>query len=171
VRTRRTITIAVPPGVDTGTRIQLTGEGEVGPNGGPAGDLYVEIQVKAHPAFERHGDELHCEVTLPMTSAALGSSITLDTLDGPQVLDVRAGTQPGEVLVLKGKGAGRLRGGGRGDLHVHLTVTVPAKLNDEQATLLRKLAELRNEQATQVGVGEAEGTGLFSKLKGSFKSR
>ena len=171
VRTRRTITIAVPPGVDTGTRIQLTGEGEVGPNGGPAGDLYVEIQVKAHPAFERHGDELHCEVTLPMTSAALGSSITLETLDGPQVLDVRAGTQPGEVLVLKGKGAGRLRGGGRGDLHVHLTVTVPAKLNDEQATLMRKLAELRNEQATQVGVGEAESSGLFSKLKGSFKSR
>ncbi|MGI9136107.1 MAG: DnaJ C-terminal domain-containing protein, partial [Candidatus Nanopelagicales bacterium] len=141
------------------------------PNGGPAGDLYVEIQVKAHPAFERHGDELHCEITLPMTAAALGSSITLDTLDGPQEIDVRAGTQPGEVLVLKGKGAGRLRGGGRGDLHVHLTVTVPTKLNDEQATLMRKLADLRNEPTTQVGVGDAEGSGLFSKLKGSFKSR
>lgn len=79
VRTRRTITIKVPPGVDTGTRIQLSGEGEVGPNGGPAGDLYIEVMVQPHQVFERQGDELHCALTLPMTAAALGTTVTFDT--------------------------------------------------------------------------------------------
>lgn len=171
VRTRRTLTIAVPPGVDTGTRIQLAGEGEAGPNGGPAGDLYVEVIVKQHPVFERRGDDLHCAVDVPMTAAALGTTITLTTLDGDTQVDVRAGTQPGEVLILKGKGAGRLRGSGRGDLHVHLAVAIPTKLSDDQAALLRQLAELRNDEATQVGVDGNESGGIFSRLKDAFTGR
>ena len=172
VRTRRTLTIQIPPGVDSGTRIQLTGEGEVGPNGGPAGDLYVEIAVAPNPVFERQGDELHCTVTLPMTSAALGTSVTFDTLDGEQVLDIRAGTQPGEVLLLRGKGAARLRSPARGDLHVHLLVEVPTKLDDAQTALLRQLAALRAEEGARVGVDSHEATGgLFSRLKDAFSQK
>ncbi len=172
VRTRRTMTIQIPPGVDTGTRIQLTGEGEVGPNGGPAGDLYVEIVQAAHPVFERHGDELHCRVTVPMTSAALGTSISLDTLDGAELLEVRAGTQSGEELVLRGKGAARLRGGQRGDLHVHLDVRVPTDIDGPQRELLQQLAQLRNEEAMSVSHPSAEGnTGLFSRLKDAFTQK
>ncbi len=171
VRTRRNLTIAIPPGVDTGTRIQLAGEGEVGPNAGPAGDLYVEIVVAADPVFERHGEDLHCTVSVPMTTAALGSTVSLTTFDGPTNIDVRPGTQPGEVLILKGKGAGRLRGGGRGDLHVHLSVTIPTKLDAAQEQLLRSLADLRDEHAEQVGAHDSESGGLFSRLKDAFNSK
>lgn len=172
VRTRRTLTIQVPAGVDTGTRIQLTGEGEVGPNGGPAGDLYVEVAVQAHPVFERRGDELHCAVTLPMVAAALGTSLPLDTLDGTEQLDVRAGTQPGEVLILRGKGAARLRGGGRGDLHVHLNVEIPTKLRDPESRLLTEFAALRKDDQPRVGGStEGQGTGFFSRIKDAFSAR
>ena len=172
VRTRRTMTIQIPPGVDTGTRIQLTGEGEVGPNGGPAGDLYVEIVQAAHPLFERHGDELHCRVAVPMTSAALGTSISLDTLDGEEMLDIRPGTQSGEELVLRGRGAARLRGGQRGDLHVHLDVRVPTELDEAQRALLEQLAHLREEEAVRVSHPSAESnSGLFSRLKDAFTQK
>ena len=173
VRTRRTLTIAVPAGVDTGTRIQLTGEGEVGPNGGPAGDLYVEVNVSSHSIFERRGDELHCAVTVPMTGAALGTTFTLDTLDGPEVIEIRSGTQPGEVLLLRGKGAGRLRSGGRGDLHVHLNVAVPTKLDAKEQQLLAELAALRADDVPRVGGSiedQADGN-FFSKIKGAFSHR
>ena len=172
VRTRRTLTIQIPPGVDTGTRIQLTGEGEVGPNGGQPGDLFVEIVVQPHPVFERHGEELHCSVTVPMTSAALGTSFPLETLDGVQTIDVRAGTQPGETLVLRGLGAARLRGGQRGDLHVHLNVEVPSKLDAEQAELLKRFAALRGEDVAAIGPeSSSEGGGLFSRLKDAFTQK
>lgn len=172
VRTRRTMTIQIPPGVDTGTRIQLTGEGEVGPNGGSAGDLFVEIVQAPHPVFERHGDELHCSVTVPMTAAALGATIELDTLDGLEQLDVRPGTQSGEQLILRGKGAARLRSGQRGDLHVHLDVRVPTDLDAEQTALLTRLAELRSEESVRVGGADAaSGGGLFSRLKDAFHQK
>lgn len=172
VRTRRTMTIQIPPGVDTGTRIQLTGEGEVGPNGGPAGDLYVEIVQAPHPVFERHGDELHCRVAVPMTSAALGTSVSLETLDGEELLDVRPGTQSGEELILRGKGAARLRGGQRGDLHVHLDVRVPTELDAAQRELLQQLAQLREEEAVRVTHPSAEpNSGLFSRLKDAFTQK
>jgi molecular chaperone DnaJ len=172
VRTRRTLTVQIPPGVDTGTRIQLSGEGEVGPNGGPAGDLFVEIVVATHDLFERRGDELHCVVTVPMTAAALGTSMTLETLDGPTVIDIRPGTQAGESLVVKGQGAARLRSAGRGDLHVHLRVQTPTKLDAPQEELLRQLAALREETTVQVGTASAEaGHGLFSRLKDAFTSK
>jgi molecular chaperone DnaJ len=172
VRTRRTLTVQIPPGVDTGTRIQLSGEGEVGPNGGPAGDLFVEIVVATHALFERRGDELHCVVTVPMTAAALGTSMTLDTLDGTTVIDIRPGTQSGESLVVRGQGAARLRSAGRGDLHVHLRVQTPTRLDAEQEELLRQLAALRDESTVQVGQGDHEHAGgLFSRLKDAFTSK
>jgi molecular chaperone DnaJ len=172
VRTRRTLTVRIPPGVDTGTRIQLSGEGEVGPNGGPAGDLFVEIVVAAHPMFERRGDELHCMVTVPMTAAALGTSLTIDTLDGPATIDIRPGTQSGESLVIKGQGAARLRSNGRGDLYIHLSVQTPTKLDAEQESLLRQLADLRAESSTQLGNASADGhAGLFSRLKDAFTAK
>ena len=172
VRIRRTITIQVPAGVDNGTRIQLTGEGEAGPNGGPHGDLYVEVVVAPHPLFERHGDDLHCTLTLPMTSAALGTAVPIDTLDGERTIDVRPGTQAGEVLVMRGLGASRLRTGARGDLQIHLRVEVPTKLDDEQRSLLEQLARLRSEDAARVGGDDDAGTGgLFSRLKDAFTNK
>ena len=104
VRTRRTLTVKMPPGVDTGTRIQLAGEGEVGPGGGPAGDLFVEIVERPHPIFHRQGDDLHCTVTMPMTAAALGTTVTLETLDGAEAVDIRPGTQSGHAVTLAGRG-------------------------------------------------------------------
>ena len=172
VRTRRTLTVEIPPGVDSGTRIQLSGEGEVGPNGGPAGDLFVEIIVRPHELFERRGDELHCLVTVPMTAAALGTSVTLDTLDGPVDVEISAGTQPGETVMVRGHGASRLRSSGRGDLHVHLSVQTPTELDAQQQQLLQQLADLRAETTVQVGQASASnGGGLFSRIKDAFSAR
>jgi molecular chaperone DnaJ len=172
VRTRRTLTVHIPPGVDTGTRIQLSGEGEVGQNGGPAADLFVEIVVAQHPLFERRGDELHCSVAVPMTAAALGTSVALQTLDGSIDLDIHPGTQGGESLVVRGQGAARLRSASRGDLHVHLTVQTPTKLDPQQEELLRQLAALREESTVQVGTGAGDhGGGLFSRLKDAFTTK
>ena len=173
VRTRRSLTIAIPPGVDNGTRIQLAGQGEVGPNGGAAGDLYVEILIAPHPVFERDGDALHCTVRLPMTTAALGGRIEIETLDGPQPLDVRPGTQPGEELLLRGHGAARLRSAGRGDLHVHFAVEIPRKLDEAQSELLRQLAVLRSDESGAALVTDEgdQGGGLFSRLREAFTGR
>jgi molecular chaperone DnaJ len=164
VRARRTLTVRVPAGVEDGMRIRLAGEGEIGPGGGPAGDLYVEVHEKAHPVFTRDGDDLHCTVTLPMTAAALGTSIPLPTLDGEEQLDVPGGTQPEEVFTLRARGVPHLRGTGRGDLHVHVDVEVPTKLDDEQVELLRKLAALRGEE--RPGMVAKAGGGLFGRLRG-----
>lgn len=172
VRIRRTLNVDIPPGVDTGTRIQLAGQAEAGPNGGPPGDLYVEIAVNPHPVFERAGDDLHCTIGLPMTAAALGTEVTLDTIDGPEVVIVRPGTQSGETVTIRGRGVGRLRGNGRGDLHVHLGVQTPTSLTSEQSTLLEQLAALRGEENVQVTpVSTEQASGLFSRLKDAFTSR
>ena len=170
VRHRRTLSIAIPAGVDTGTRIQLQGEGEAGLNGGPTGDLYVEVVVQGHEIFERRADELHCAITIPMTSAALGSSIVIDTLDGSEEVGISAGTQSGHVITLKGKGATRLRSGSRGDLYVHVNVETPRKLTPEQEALLLQLADMRSEKPNQV-VNRADSSGLFSRLKDAFSSK
>ncbi|HEU5033156.1 MAG TPA: molecular chaperone DnaJ [Mycobacteriales bacterium] len=173
VRARRTITVKVPAGVEDGMRLRLSGEGEVGPGGGPPGDLYVEIRERAHPVFTRDGDDLHCEVQLPMTAAALGTTVALETLDGPETLTVRPGTQGGSVLTLRGRGVPHLsRGVGRGDLHVHLEVETPDKLDDEQERLLRELARLRGEEKPEFTVTSVNGAangGLFSRLRDAFK--
>jgi molecular chaperone DnaJ len=169
VRSRRTIQVKVPAGVEDGMRIRLTGQGEVGPGGGPAGDLYVEIHERPHDVFTRDGEDLHCRVTLPMTSAALGTTLSLKTLDGEEDLDIRPGTQSGSVLTLRAHGAPRLRGAGRGNLVVHVEVSTPTRLDPEQEKLLRELAALRGEDQAD-SHREAQG-GLFSRVRDAFNGR
>jgi molecular chaperone DnaJ len=163
IRSRRSLTVKVPAGVATGTRIQLSGQGEAGPAGGPAGDLYVEIRVNNDPTFVREGDDLHATLNIPMTSAALGAELTLETFDGEHEIDVKPGTQPGEVITLRGLGVTHLRGHGRGDLKVHLQVETPDKLDAAQEELLRQLAKLRGEH-NHPGKLAASG-GVFAKLR------
>ncbi|MFZ0160705.1 MAG: molecular chaperone DnaJ [Kineosporiaceae bacterium] len=170
VRTRRTLKIKIPAGVDTGTRIQHSGQGEVGPGGGPQGDLYVEVLERPHPTFTRRGDDIHCTVELPMTAAALGTSIELDTFDGVESIDVKAGTQSGEVTTLRGLGVTHLRGSGRGDLIVHLSVLTPTRLDEEQERLLRELAARRGEERPTGRLAAAQ-QGVFSKLRDRFSGR
>jgi molecular chaperone DnaJ len=162
VAKRRTLTVKIPAGVEHGMRIRLSGEGEAGPGGGPAGDLYVEIAERQHDVFEREGDDLHCKVTLPMTAAALGTTLTLETLDGSETLDIRPGTQPGHVVTLRARGVPHLRGVGRGDLHVHCDIRTPTALDAEQDRLLRELARLREEEHPD---GSGGGGGLFGRLR------
>ncbi len=168
VRTRRTLTLKVPAGVDSGTRIQLAGEGEVGPGGGPAGDLYVEVRVTPHDVFTRRGDDLHCTAELPMTAAALGTTVTLDTFDGPQEIDIRAGAQPGEVLTLHDLGVTHLRGSGRGDLLIHLDIHTPTRLTAEQEELLRQLAALRGEEQPTGRLSSVKEGGFFGRVRDAF---
>ena len=170
IRSRRDLTLKVPAGVDSGTRIQLTGEGEVGPGGGGPGDLYVEIAVRPHETFQRRGDDLHCTVQVPMTAAALGATLTVDTFDGPTEVDLRAGSQGQDIITLHGQGVTHLRGTGRGDLLVHLDVRVPTKLDDRQRELLAQLAEERGESRPEGRMTPAN-AGLFGKLKEAFSQR
>ena len=173
VRARRTITVKVPAGVDDGMRLRLSGEGEVGPGGGPPGDLYVEIHERQHPVFTRDGDNLHCHVTLPMTAAALGTAVTIETLDGTETLEVKPGTQSGTVFTLRAQGVPHLtRGVGRGDLYVHLDVETPTGLETEQEQLLRELARLRDEEKPEITVsGTVAGGGFFSRLRDAFNGK
>lgn len=164
IRSRRSLTIKIPAGVGTGTRIQLAGQGETGPGGGPQGDLYVEIRVAQDKNFLREGDDLHVTMTVPMTAAALGTELELDTFDGPQQLDIKPGTQAGEVINLRGLGVTHLRGYGRGDLKVHIHVETPTKLDSEQENLLRQLSQARGEQYTE-GKLAGSGTGVFARLR------
>jgi len=167
VRTRRSLKLRVPAGVDTGTRIQLPGEGEVGAGAGPAGDLYVEVVVTAHETYQRRGDDLHCSVELPMTAAALGATVKLDTFDGMTDLEIKAGTQPGDIMTLKGKGVTHLRGTGRGDLLVHAAIQTPTRLTPEQQDMLRTFAALRGEERPEGRLTLAS-QGMFGKLRDAF---
>src|SRR4051794_11529885 len=169
VRARRTIPGKVPAGVEDGMRIRLTGHGEIGPGGGPAGDLYVEISERQHPVFSRDGEDLHCRVTLPMTSAALGTTLNLQTLDGEHELDIKPGTQSGSVLTLRGQGAPRLRATGRGNLMVHVEVLTPTKLDPEQEKLLRELAALRGEDQSHSTRDSQQS--LFSRVRDAWNGR
>jgi molecular chaperone DnaJ len=174
VRKRRTLTVKIPAGVEEGMRIRLSGEGEVGPGGGPAGDLYVEVSERQHPIFTREGDDLHCDLRLPMTAAALGTTASLETLDGNETITVKAGVQPGEVIRLGGRGVPHLRAVGRGHLHIHVVVETPTKLDAEQERLMRELARLRDESQPAVVGGAAPGggaAGLFSRRRGSRRGR
>ena len=168
VRTRRTVTVAIPAGVEGGARIQLAGQGEVGPGGGPAGDLYVEIVEQPDPVFARRGDQLHATLTIPVTAAALGASLELATLEGITTVTIKPGTQPGTQLTLHGKGMPRLRGSGRGDLIVHVEVQTPTHLDSEQEALMRKLASLRGEEKPAAAFDSQSGS-LFGKLRDAFR--
>ncbi|GAB3786963.1 molecular chaperone DnaJ [Nocardioides ungokensis] len=178
VRSRRTITVKIPAGVDNGTRVQLTEQGEVGPGGGPPGDLYVEIQIAKHDTFTRHGNDLHCTVTLPMSAAALGTTLSLPTLEadveqgadsGVETafdLDIKPGTQSGSEQVLRGRGVPGLRGG-RGDLVVTVVVETPTRLDERQEELLRELAALRGEEQPSGHVRPGSKS-VFGRLRDAF---
>lgn len=170
VRTRRTLRLKVPAGVDTGTRIQLRGEGEVGPGGGPAGDLYVEIVVRPHETFTRRANDLHCTVEVPMTAAALGTTVPLETFDGSRDLDIAPGTQSGDTVTMRQLGVSHLRGAGRGDLIVHTVVQTPTRLTPEQEDVLRQLATMRGEERPEGRLTPAN-PGLLGKLRDAFKGK
>ena len=170
VRTRRTLKVRIPAGVEDGTHIQLAGEGETGPGGGPPGDLFLEIVQRPHPIFERQGDDLHCTVTIPMVAAALGATLKVDTLDGPADVDVRPGTQSGQAIPLYGQGTAHLNASGRGDLLIHVTVETPTKLEPEQENLLRELARLRGEESPPGRFAPGQ-QGFFSRLRDAFNGR
>jgi molecular chaperone DnaJ len=181
VRSRRTITVKIPQGVDTGTRVQLVGEGEVGPGGGPAGDLYVEMQVSDHRMYLRDHTDLRCQVSIPMTAAALGTSVELPLLEAdlpedqrPEgseekaAVNVAAGTQSGTEVRLAGRGVPHLRTQERGDLIVTVTVETPQRLDERQTELLRELAALRNEEAPE-GKVQHNQRSMFDRFKEAFK--
>jgi molecular chaperone DnaJ len=164
VRTRRSLTVKIPAGVEDGMRIRLAGQGEVGPGGGPSGDLYVEIHERPHDVYARKGDDLHCKVTVPMTAAALGTRLTIKTLDSEEQLEVKAGTQPSSTLRIRGKGVPHLRGTGRGDLYVHLDVRTPTKLDASQEQMLREFARMRGEEVAEL----SKQGGFFSRMRDAF---
>ena len=142
-RTKRTKTLEVkiPAGIDDGMRIRSAGNGEPGINGGPPGDLYVEIRVKDHPVFQREGDDLHCEVPISITTAALGGKVNVPTLSGGAEIELPEGTQSGKTFRLRGKGIKGVRSSYPGDLYVHVSVETPVRLTDRQKKLLRELED------------------------------
>jgi molecular chaperone DnaJ len=157
----KSYTVDVPAGVVDGSTLRLTRRGAAGPRGGAPGDLYVHLRVQPHDRYRRIDDDLITEVPISIAQAALGTKLTLPTLDGDEELVVQSGTQPGHEFVLRGRGVPRLHGRGRGDLRAIVRVEVPTKLASGEAELLRQYAELRGESV-------AEGGGLFSKIKSAF---
>jgi molecular chaperone DnaJ len=137
----RTLAVKVPAGVDGGDRIRLTGEGEMGQNGGPPGDLYVEIRLRPHPIFERHGADLSCVIPVSYATAALGGSLEVPTLEGEMMLKIPPETQSGKVFRLRGKGIRAVRGSAVGDLYCRVDVEVPVNLTSEQKRLLTAFNE------------------------------
>ncbi len=162
VQTEHKILVKVPAGVEQDTRIRYSGEGEAGKFAGPAGDLYVVLNVKAHKFFERDGDDLHCVMPISFPQAALGTELELQTLDGPATIKVPEGTQSGKAFKLKGKGVPHLNSHGKGDLIVEIRVQTPNKLNKAQKELLRQLSE------TMVVENTPTSRGLFEKVKEMF---
>ena len=161
VRARRDIELKIPAGVEDGLRLQLAGSGEVGFGGGPSGDLYVDISLAPHQYFSRNGDELICELEVPLHDAVLGTMVKIDSFDGEVELQVPAGSQTGDVIPVKGKGFGRLRQSGRGDLLVTIQVKIPSKLDSKQKELFRALAGFR----------KSDTAGLVARKSGSFQGR
>jgi molecular chaperone DnaJ len=158
-RFTRTIEVQIPAGVDNGSQIRLSGEGELGSFGGPRGNVYVLLDVDSHEFFEREEDDIHLQLNINFAQAALGDDIDVPTLEGAtQKVQVKAGVQSGEVMTLRGKGINHLRGNGRGDMHIHIQVETPRKLNSEQKKLLQQLAE-------SMGEDEGGGKGLFARVK------
>ncbi len=143
--------VHIPAGVDNGTQIRLAGEGQPGDNGGPNGNLYIEIQVRPHKYFRRRNDDIMLNISINVAQAALGAVIEVSTLDGPAQIDIPAGTQPGKVVTLKNKGVPHLRSSGRGDQVVMIEVNIPTKMNAEQRRIFEELAttlgsEIRTEE-------------------------
>jgi molecular chaperone DnaJ len=164
-RTSRTLNVKIPAGVDEGAQIRLRGEGEGGLRGGPAGDLFVTLAVKAHKLFERSGNDIVLELPLNIAQASLGAELQIPTIDGETELDIPAGTQNGELFRIRGKGAPFLRGNGRGDQIVVTKVVVPTKLSDKQRDLLR---QLETEFGGEGHDGREDG-GFFAKIRDALR--
>jgi len=160
VQKQRKVEVRIPAGVDTGTRLRIGGEGREGLNGGPPGDLYIAVRVEKDRRFERDRDDLHTRASVSFPQAALGSTISVDSVDGGRELEIPPGSQGGSVLRIKGSGMPRLRGSGRGELYVHLVVEVPKKMTERERTLVEALA-----REMKVEVRDA---GLVDKLKQFF---
>lgn len=167
VRARQNISVKIPAGVETGNRIQLSGRGEVGSGGGPAGDLYVEIVETTHPFLIRDGNNLHVAIEVSFSAAALGSKVKVQCLDGEVDVDIRSGTQSGATISVRGKGMTQLRAASRGDLIVHVEVQTPHKLNREQEDLLKKFAASRGEKSGDVKIKGLE-QGFFTRFRDAF---
>lgn len=165
VRARRTVAVDIPAGVDTGVRIQLPGQGEVGPAGGPNGDLYLEMKVKTHETFSRNGDDLLATIEVQMADAILGTTVTLPGLDGDVSVELKPGTQSAEIITVKDRGITRLRGSGRGDLKIGVQVVTPVRLNSKETELIKQFAASRRPVPPQFATFQQ---GLFSKLRDRF---
>ncbi|MBM3845551.1 MAG: molecular chaperone DnaJ [Verrucomicrobia bacterium] len=157
------VKLRIPAGVGTGTRLRSAGEGEAGVRGGGPGDLYVVLHVRAHELFERDGDDLHCEVPIRFTQAALGTEIQVPTLEGPAQIKIPAGTQGGTTFRLKGRGVRNVHGQGSGDLHIKVVVEVPSRLNSAQRAKLEEFAQLCDESVNPIGKS------FFDKARGFFR--
>ncbi len=141
VKKNKTLEVTIPQGIDEGQRIRLSGKGEPGMNGGPPGDLYVEIHIKQHAVFQRDGDDLHCEIPVGFTTAALGGDVDVPTLNGKASLSIAEGTQSGKTFRMRGKGIKGVRSSYPGDLYCHVTVETPVRLTEKQKKLLREFDE------------------------------
>jgi molecular chaperone DnaJ len=160
----RSLSVNIPAGVETGTRIRLAGEGEAGLRGGPSGDLYIFIEVKKHQLFERDGSDLYCRVPVSMTTAAIGGDIEVPTIDGGKSrVKVPAGSQSGRQMRLRAKGIPALRGGGQGDMFIELAVETPVNLTSKQKELLREFEEMSKENNPEL-------SGFFKKMKSFWDS-
>lgn len=169
VRARRDIEVKIPAGIRDGMRIRMSGEGEVGPGSGPAGDLYVEVQVKEHPYFLRDADDLHVTVNVPMVDAALGTSVEVPLLDDSvATVAVEPGTQPEAIVRVKGKGMPHLRREGYGSLIAHVDVTVPSDLDKKQRDLLEQFRRTSKHVAGVQSSEDEHSGGLFSRLRQKF---
>lgn len=139
IKKNKTLQVKIPAGIDDGMRIRSAGNGEPGINGGPGGDLYVEIHIKEHTVFQREGDDLHCHVPVTMTTAALGGTVKVPTLGGSAEIELPEGTQAGKTFRLRGKGIKGIRASYPGDLYAHISVETPVRLTEKQKTMLREL--------------------------------
>ncbi|MGO1957518.1 MULTISPECIES: molecular chaperone DnaJ [unclassified Microbacterium] len=166
VRARRTVSVDVPAGVETGLRLQMPGSGEIGEGGGPNGDLYLQVEVAPHPSFSREGDDLMATLDVAMTDAILGTTTSIDGLDGAVDLEVRPGVQSGDELKIAGRGITGLRSKSRGDLRVAVRVVTPTKLDAKQRALIEEFATRGKPDGPKLS---EHSPGLFSKLRDKFR--
>jgi len=165
VKKHKTLSVKIPAGVDTDDRIRLTGEGEAGLNGGPPGDLYVVVNLKAHQVFQRDGADLHCEMPISFATAALGGELEIPTLDGHATIKVPAETQSGQTFRLRNKGIRPVRGSVQGDLYCHVAIETPVKLTHRQKELLREFEQINEEDP---GKHNPRAKGWFDKVRDFF---
>jgi len=164
IKKNKTIHIKIPAGIDEGQQIRVAGKGEPGKNGGPAGDLFVVVQIRPHDFFVREGDHIFCELPLTFTQAALGDEVEVPTVHGKVKLKIPAGTQTGKTFRLKGKGSPNVRGRGHGDQHIKVKVVTPTKLTEKQKELLREFNDIGGNESI-----EEQDENIFQKFKKAFK--